>query len=149
MKWTTMQLDRYVNEKLEFDFETNLDEYIKNVDDILKIDKVRITGEMLRIDDRYMFQYNVSATLYLQCAVSLEEVEFEINSDFKEIFSKNPTDDENEVDGITIDLSKVIWLNILAVKPMRIVKEGVRSPFKEEKKERKKNLQFKDLEKYL
>lgn len=151
MKWTTMQLNKYVNQVFAFDGEIDFTDRIQSDFDIVKIDKVKVKGEMNIVDGDYVFNLNINTTIYMQCAITLEEVPVQIDEDFVETFSKDKETDDNYIDGITVDLEDVIWLDILSVKPMRVVKEGVESPFEtkrvEEKK--KKNSAFKDLEKFL
>ncbi|XMB66128.1 hypothetical protein RI065_07435 [Mycoplasmatota bacterium zrk1] len=149
MKWTTMQLNRFINQEFVFDGDMDLSKRAESHDDIIRIEKVKVIGKMNIVDDRYIFDISISTMLYLECAITLEEVPFKISESFTEIFSVNPIDDENLIKGITVDLEDVIWLDILSLIPMRVVKEGVNSPFKSKVEEDKKNLAFKDLEKYL
>ncbi|XMB85172.1 hypothetical protein RJG79_07025 [Mycoplasmatota bacterium WC44] len=150
MKWTTMQLNKYVNQVFAFDGEIDLTDRVDTDFDITKIDKVKVSGKMQIVDERYIFDINLSTIIYLECAITLEEVPVEINESFIETFSKNKDLDDNLIEGITIDLSDVIWLNILSVKPMRVVKEGIESPFETKREEKKEvNSAFKDLEKFL
>jgi len=149
MKWTTMQLNRFVNQELVFDGVLDLAEKAEIDADIVRMNDVNVSGRMNIVDGNYLFDISIQTIIYLECAITLEEVPFEIDESFTEIFSTDPIGDEVLIEGITIDLSNVIWLSILTVKPMRIVKEGIDSPFEVKSEEKMKNLAFKDLEKYL
>ncbi len=149
MKWTTMQLNRFVNQELVFDGVLDLAEKAEIDADIVRMNDVNVSGRMNIVDGNYLFDISIQTIIYLECAITLEEVPFEIDESFTEIFSTDPIADEVLIEGITIDLSNVIWLSILTVKPMRIVKEGIDSPFEVKSEEKMKNLAFKDLEKYL
>lgn len=147
MKWTVMQLNRYVNTGLKYKELVSLQEYSDNDKDIVRMDDCKVEGSMQIVDEKYIFDFTFETTLYMECAVTLEEVPVHICENVTEIFSND--EEDNEIDGITIDLKSVLWLNILAYKPMRVVKEGVVSPFDTEVKKEKINPAFKDLKKYL
>jgi uncharacterized metal-binding protein YceD (DUF177 family) len=146
MKWTVMQLRRFVNSSMDFEGTVNLDDYLEKVSDITRMDECLIKGRMQIVDDKYIFDFNIKTNLYMPCAITLEDVLVKIDENVTEIFSDD--DEDNEIDGITIDLGNIVWLNILAHKPMRVVKEGAVSPF-ETKVKKDINPAFKDLKKYL
>lgn len=152
MKWTVMQLNRFVNRTMEVKGDIDLTPYWEKDKDILRMDTCFIDGMMNVADEKYIFDFELSTTLYMECAITVEEVPVEININVKEIFSYD--EEDNEIDGITIDLDSIVWLNILAHKPMRVVKKGVESTFESEedfnsKQEEAINPAFKDLMKYL
>ena len=146
MKWTVMQLNRFVNRQMEVEGIINLKSYVDKDQDLTRMDDVHVSGNMQIVDEKYIFDLKYETTLYMPCAVTLEEVPVKICENVTEIFSND--EDDNEIDGITIDLAHIIWLNILALKPMRVVKEGTISPFDTEIK-KDINPAFKDLLKYL
>ena len=59
----------------------------------------------------------------LECAVTLDPVDYVINIDVCEEFDKvESNEDVNIIKGNTIDLKDVVWQDIYLEKPMRIVK---------------------------
>ena len=146
MKWTTMQLNRYINVDLLIEDSLDLLRFVEKDSDITRMDECFVQGKMSITDEKYIFDLTIKTTLYMPCAITLEEVRVEICENITEIFSND--EDDNKIDGITIDLDYVIWLNILAHKPMRVVKDGAISPFETTKKQ-DINPAFKDLLKFL
>lgn len=147
MKWTIMQLNRFVNRELLINESLNLNRFVEKDIDISRMDECSISGNMHIADEKYIFNLLIETTLYMPCAITLEEVPVEISINVDEIFSNDELD--NEIDGITIDLDYIIWLNILAHKPMRVVAKGTVSPFETTVKKQSINPAFKDLKKYL
>ncbi len=134
MKWTVDQLNKiasslYIDEVI--DYSGDIEEY----SDIYKISDTVVTGGCHIIaDDTFMFGVNIKTTLTMACAVTLEEVEYEIDINDDIIFAPDHEldDDAYLIDGITIDLKKAIFYTILVNKPMKIVKEGAENLFKSE-----------------
>jgi len=141
-----MQLNRYINVDLLIDDSLDLLRFVEKDTDITKMDKCSVQGKMSITDEKYIFDLTIKTTLYMPCAITLEEIPVEICENITEIFSNS--EDDNKIDGITIDLDYVIWLNILAHKPMRVVKKGAVSTFETTVK-KDVNPAFKDLLKYL
>ena len=123
MKWSLEQLYKYHDFPLEFNGTTKYDEYIKTAD-IIRMDDVKYSGTARAIDyDVYEFNIHIETTLYLEDSRTLEEVEYPLSLDVKEVFGKDPdNEDMRYVPKNTIDLYDVIWENILLEKPMRICK---------------------------
>lgn len=147
-----MQLNKYLNRVMDFEETLDLSEYSSNIKDILKLDPVEVRGTMNIVDERYVFNMTIESAMYMECAITAEEVRVPIEEEIIEVFSEE--EEDNEIDGITIDLAHIIWLNILALKPMRVVKLGVESTFQsadevEEEQKEAINPAFKDLKKYL
>lgn len=127
MKWSCQQLFRYTQTPLKFSEELDYREYIKGIDDILDISTVKVEGEAIHpYDDRYEFKLLIKCTLFLQDAVTLEQVEYPIDLDVTESFDKivDPESDEDVrlIEKNTIDLYDVVWENIYLEKPIRVTK---------------------------
>ena len=61
----------------------------------------------------------------LECARTLEPVEYPISLEVTEVFDTLESDEDIRlIEKNTIDLSDVIWENIYLEKPMRVFKEG-------------------------
>jgi uncharacterized protein len=124
MKWTTHELIKLESQNFEINETIDLTEYIHDTD-IIKISPVHVTGEF-EIEDRdeFIFYLTIECTLTLPCALTLKEVEYVIDIDTEDVFSFKPNDDSHIIDGITIDLSPIIWSNIILEKPMRVLSEN-------------------------
>ncbi|MFA7507012.1 MAG: DUF177 domain-containing protein, partial [Bacilli bacterium] len=77
-----------------------------------------------KMNDRYYFDLNINTILILEDAVTLDSLEFPINLNVTEIFSikEDYEEDVRIIETNTIDLTDVIWENILLEKPMRVTK---------------------------
>ena len=124
MKWTTHELVKLVNINNEIDQTLDLNEY--NIDtDIIKISPVEVTGDFEVYDaEEFIFYLDIKCTLILPCAITLEEVEYNVDLSVEEVFTTYKNEDSNTIDGITIDLLPIIWSNILLDKPMRVVSKN-------------------------
>ena len=124
MKWTTHELLKRVNTNNEFSATLDLSDKLENTD-ILRISPVEIEGDFEIYDqEEYVFYIDIKCTLYLQCAITLEEVPYLMEFTAEETFTHDKNDDFNTIDGITIDLLPIIWSNIILEKPMRVVSEN-------------------------
>ncbi|MDD2258531.1 MAG: YceD family protein [Bacilli bacterium] len=124
MKWSLQQLFKYNDKSFDFDFTIDLYERIKNIDDIIDISLVHVKGTGKKMNDRYYFDLNINTILILEDAVTLDSLEFPINLNVTEIFSikEDYEEDVRIIETNTIDLTDVIWENILLEKPMRVTK---------------------------
>ena len=105
--------------------ENNLKDRIKDIDDILDISIVNVEGFGQNInEDRYMFQLHITCNLVLECARTLDPVDFPIDLEVTEIYDTIDDGEVNFVEKNTIDLEDAVWENIYLEKPMRIFKEG-------------------------
>ncbi len=150
MKWSIPQLRKLSK---PFTFESNLDlnSLIGNMNDVIRTQDCVISGVCREMgDDAYEFNIDIKATLYLECSVSLEEVEYYFESNITEIFGY---DDDfsslvNLIEKDTIDLTDVILTEIIVSKPMKVVKEGYEEHFSDEP-ERRVNPAFEGLKDLL
>ncbi len=134
MKWTVDQLNKiasslYIDEVI--DYSKDIEKY----SDIYKISDTKVVGGCHVIaEDTFMFGVNIQTTLTMACAVTLDEVEYEININDDIIFAPDHEldDDAYLINGITIDLRNAIFDTIIVNKPMKIVKEGAENLYKSE-----------------
>lgn len=127
LKWSLAQLFRYNHKTFEFEDVLNFKDRIDTIDDILDISEVKVSGNGRNIvDDRYIFNLNIECLLTLECARTLEPVEYPISLQVTEIFDTVDSMDEDIrlIEKNTIDLSDAIWEDIYLEKPMRVFKEG-------------------------
>ena len=124
MKWTTHELVKLESQNNEFDEMLDLTKYIHDTD-IIRISPVHVTGDFeIENRDEFIFYLTIQCTLTLPCAVTLKEVDCEIDIDAEEVFTFRTNEDSHIIDGITIDLSPIIWSNIILEKPMRVLSEN-------------------------
>ncbi len=126
LQWIVKQKDG------RFDFEETLyfpSEMFHNLSQINGLKDVNVTGRgCLDMKNRHLYvDFKVKGQMILPCAVSLEDVDypFEIESSVTFAFYK-PQDDEDviEVKRDTVDLTPVIFQEIMLDVPMRVVKDG-------------------------
>ena len=125
MKWTIHELIKHVTSDPTFKFSIDFSDKIKDVDDIVDISIVSVEGDYEIYDnEEFIFYMRVECTLKMLCANTLEEVEVKLDLDIEEVLTTYKSDDSILIEGITIDLSPIIWSNIILEKPMRVTKEG-------------------------
>jgi uncharacterized protein len=124
MKWTTHELVKLENTNNEIDEILDLSSFIEETD-ILKISDVIVTGDFEIYDqEEFVFYLNIKCTLTLPCAITLKEVNVDLDIDTEETFSFKENEDSHIIDGITIDLLPIIWSNIILEKPMRVLSKN-------------------------
>ena len=123
MKLDLFKLNNFNRLDLDDDF-TISEEYYQNTE-IRSIKNLHIKG-IIRIElDEIMADIIVTGTFVLPCAITLEDVEynFETNIDdsignFEDFYNNNKN---------SLDILPFIWENIVSEVPMRVIKEGVKS----------------------
>lgn len=146
MKWTIQHLNRYQFDSLKFD--NTLSDFNErfNHPDITHIEDVNVEGRMIIRDAKYIFQLYIETVIHMQCALSLVDVPVEIHLDVEEIFSDNSMD--HLITGNEIDLYPIVWMNIVAEKPMRVIAKGAQRHFVEAEEPSKLHPGLKNLEKF-
>ena len=131
LKWN---LQWIVKHHGKFEFEEGLtfpselfDQYaqINDLKDII----VSGTGNLDLKDKRLYVDLNIKGTMILPCAMTLENVDyrFEINSTEVFAFDKpSALEDVHEVKKDIVDLTPVVFENIMLEVPMRVVKDDAR-----------------------
>lgn len=138
MKWTLAEL-RKQQFPITIDEEIDYSEYAHRINDLKSISLVKVTGQGYEMnDDEYVFSLDIKASLVLQCAVSLEDVDYELSFHVDEVFVKEASEDDleaNVIDGNTIDLLEAIVDDVALNVPMKVVKKGYENFYKSEKEE--------------
>lgn len=132
MKWSLQQLKKI--QKFPYFYEETLDfnEEAANIDDIVSIDKVLVSGNIYRVDDEsYRFVYHIKAPLVLECAITLDPVEYLLEGDYDEIYSTVYSDDTFLIEKNTIDTKSMVWINIMVDKPLNVTKPDAYEILKE------------------
>ena len=124
MKWSLQQLQKYSSKPLSFDDVIDFQDYAKDVSDIIEIKPVHVTGEITVIKyGTYKIRYNVDALLILECALTLEPVEYHFEKEYVEVFSTEPTEEDFLIEKNTIDLDNAVWSNIIIDKPLVVTRD--------------------------
>lgn len=132
MKWSLQQLQKYSSKPLSFDDVIDFQDYAKDVSDIIEIKPVHVTGEITVIKyGTYKIRYNVDALLILECALTLEPVEYHFEKEYVEVFSTEPTEDDFLIEKNTIDLDNAVWSNIIIDKPLVVIRDDAYEILKE------------------
>ena len=125
LKWSLQQLYRFGKTPFKFSGECDFSERIKDIDDILDISIVKVEGVGQNInDDRYMFTIHITCNLVLECARTLDPVDFPIDLEVVEEYDTIDDGEVNYVEKNTVNLEDAIWENIYLEKPMRVFKKG-------------------------
>lgn len=121
MKWSVQQLEKLTTSKYEFDFTSDFKEEIKQVEDIIDINPVKVTGTIERLEyGTYRVKYSMSVLLVLQCALTLDPVEYQLDCQYDEVFSTTDCDEYFLIENNTLNMDIVIWTNILMEKPLSV-----------------------------
>lgn len=88
---------------------------------IIRLEDVNVHGKaIINYEDEIELNLDLSGKMYLPCAISLEEVEVPFATKIEEII------EENNINGnFYLDLSDILWENIVLEIPIKVVKEGV------------------------
>ena len=121
MKWSVQQLNKLANKPYEFNLSLDYSALAENVDDIISIDIVKVNGVIIKIEnDTFQIKYHIEAPLVLQCALTLEPVDYIFSEDYDDIFSKIEGDEVFLIENNTIDLYEAVWSNIIIDKPLAV-----------------------------
>ena len=88
---------------------------------IIRLEDVNVHGKaIINYEDEIELNLDLSGKMCLPCAISLEEVEVPFATKIEEII------EENNINGnFYLDLSDILWENIVLEIPIKVVKEGV------------------------
>lgn len=121
MKWSIQQLLKIKDFPYSFSETLDFSDEAGTIDDIISVSPVNITGRIKRIDDEtYQFVYHVHAIMVLQCALTLDPVEYVFDEDYDEIYSTTENDDYFLIEKNTIDTKVMVWSNIIIDKPINV-----------------------------
>lgn len=137
MKWSLQQLRKISN--FPYNFETNINfnesiyqDVIKEREDIYELNDVNVTGNLIRIDEEtYEVNYTVKTNVIMACSLTLEEVEYQVNESFQEVYSTKPNEDWYLIEKNTINLDEMVWSNLIMSLPIRVVRSDAYEILKE------------------
>lgn len=123
MKFTVAQIKKRIHQEPTFEEVLDLREYVPKDDDVMDVKKTYVLGHMSidGEDELFNFDLQIKTTLIVACARTLKPVELPLDFTVRETFSHDTRDEYRSIDGITIDLSPIIWSNIYLEKPMRVI----------------------------
>lgn len=84
------------------------------------------TGNLDTRDKRLYVDLNIKGTMILPCALTLEDVDYPFDIDSTEVFTfekPDPLEDVHEAKKNIVDLTPVVFSNIMLEVPMRVVKD--------------------------
>lgn len=88
---------------------------------IIRLEDVSVHGKaIINYEDEIELDLDLSGKMYLPCAISLEEVEVPFATKIEEIIGEN-----NINNNFYLDLSDILWENIVLEIPIKVVKDGV------------------------
>lgn len=88
---------------------------------IIRLEDVSVHGKaIINYEDEIELDLDLSGKMYLPCAISLEEVEVPFATKIEEIIGEN-----NINNNFYLDLSDILWENVVLEIPIKVVKEGV------------------------
>lgn len=132
MKWSLQQLHKIQKFPYFFEEELDLNSEIESVEDIYEIGPVNITGNIYRLDDEtYRFVYHIHTKLVLQCALTLDPVDYVFDEDYDEVYSTTESDDTILIEKNTIDTYIMTWSNIIIDKPINVTRPDAYEVLKE------------------
>ena len=121
-----MKLDlNYLNRfsKLEIDEDIIFDENYFEKSEIRKLNNVHVSG-IVEVDyeDNINLSLNITGTMVLPCAVTLNDVDYDFSSEFEESLGKFEEIYKNNKN--SLEISEILWENIVLEIPIRVVSRG-------------------------
>ncbi|MEG2457735.1 MAG: DUF177 domain-containing protein [Bacilli bacterium] len=113
----------YIDNNIEFPKEDIISSGMRELQNTV------INGTLKKTDDDiYNLNITVNGTMILGCAVSLEDVAYNFSINIDEILSNDYENITNvKIIGNTLDISDIVWENIVLEIPLRVVKRGAKS----------------------
>lgn len=136
MKWTIQELIKKSKSSTSLNFRLKLNDYItEEIEDLVDISETLVVGnfEYIADEELFIFYLNFKTKLTMLCALTLEEVEVELDFNSELNFSTDPLDDDtHKIEGITIELDQYIFSEILIEKPMKVYAPGALENYHED-----------------
>ena len=95
------------------------DEILKDTD-IRRISKLKVDGFIYNNEENYELDINVSGVMVLGCARTLKDVDYPFNIQINEIIDEKE-DNNLQIIQNRLDIFPIIWQNILADVPLRVL----------------------------
>lgn len=130
MKWNIQWLLKQKNGEFKFSDELVFPkEVFLKFNNLLDLKNVYVegNGRFVPKDRRLYVDLKIKGIMVLPCALTLEEVDYPFEIESTEVFSFDkplPEEDIHEVKKNVVDITPIIFQNIMADVPLRVVKEG-------------------------
>lgn len=132
MKWSVQQLQKLTTKPYEFAYDLDLNAFSKDVDDIIEIKPVHVSGVISYLKyGTFHIKYTISTLLVLKCSLTLEPVDYVFENTYDEVFSTDASDDEFLIENNTLDLDLAVWSNIIIDKPIAVKRDDAYEILKE------------------
>ena len=123
-----MKLDvNYLNRfsKIEIDSDVIFDKNIYENTEIRELKNIHISGNaIIDFEDNIILNLNIKGIMILPCAISLQDVEYNFETEieenlgnFEEIYKNNKN---------SLEISEILWNNIVLEIPIRVVANSVK-----------------------
>lgn len=132
MKWNLQWLLKQKNGEFTFSDELVFPkEAFLKFNNLLDLKDVYVEGKgcYVQKDQRLYVDMRIKGTMVLPCALTLEEVDYPFETESTEVFSfdkPSPEEDVHEVKKNIVDITPIIFQNIMAEVPLRVVKKGAK-----------------------
>lgn len=130
MKWNLNWILKQNNHTFDFEedlkFQKDAFLHFNNLLDLKDV-KVKGTGRYFLKENRLYVDMSIKGIMIVPCAITLEEVEYPFDTSSTEVFcfdKPSPDEDVHEVKKNIVDITPVIFQNIMVEVPLRVVKKG-------------------------
>ena len=115
-----------IRKKLPFNFSYDFDlmANLVNKPDLLACKKCLVEGVIFeQSNERFLVRMSFDLDLVFQCAISLEEVPYQLQFDQDVYFSYDDSDDDYPIERETLNIDLAVLSEIVINLPYRVVKE--------------------------
>ena len=132
MRWNYSYIQKNANPSFDFEETFSFDEdLIKKLNGVFGIENLKIIGKLkfLNSISQCSVEYQVSCILKMKCAITNENIDYELKDNDVKIFSFNSGDDDSDIiyaKGNIVDLVPYIWELIVVNVPLKVIKKGAK-----------------------
>lgn len=123
-----VDISKIMNENagsINFEGEVKISEELIKTTEIKKLKNVFVSGEIIDAHEYGLeINMNIKGTMLLECAISLEDTDYDFSIDVAENIEK--IDDFEKNNSNLLDITSIIWENILLEIPLRVVKKDAK-----------------------
>ena len=123
-----MKIDlNYLNRfgKIDVNQDVLIDECFYKDTDVRNLKDLNVEGTIsINYDDEVVLNLNLKGIMILPCAISLEDVSYNFETNIEDNLGKFDEIIKNNKN--SLEISNILWENIVLEIPLRVVKEGVK-----------------------
>lgn len=123
-----IDISKIMNENIgsiNFEGKVLIPEELVKTSEIKKLKNVYVKGKVIDAKEYGLeLNMNINGTMVLECSVSLEDTDYDFNIDVVENIEKIGDFEENNSN--LLDITSIIWENILMEIPLRVVKKDAK-----------------------